>query len=177
MKNVLQKGWCSHLSFRAKVFIWRIMVGGLPLGDALCKRKIASGFSFFCTVKGEHSPHRFISCVVTKMVWKCINAIWMSLTWVIKSPFKWIFAQVELGGLSPSFQIILDYLRYYGLWFICHMWNAFTLDEQSGVHRCVLRLKGFLWWQFSLLEMSSIFNHEERQVCKLVGHHIRHLVW
>ena len=25
-------------------------------------------------------------------------------------------------------------------------------------------------------KMSSMFNHEERQVCKLVGHHIRHLV-
>ena len=175
-KNVLQKGWCSHLSFRAKVFIWRVMVGGLPLGDALCKRKIANGFCFFCTVEVEHSRHRFISCPVTKMVWKFINAICRSLKGVIHSPFKWVFAQVELGGLSPSSQIILDYLRYYGLWFTWHMRNAFIFDEQRGVHRYVLRLKGFLLWQFSLLEMSSMFNHEERQVCKLVGHHIRHLV-
>ena len=152
------------------------MVGGLPLGDALCKRKIASGFCFFGTLEVEHNRHQFISCPVTKMVWKFINAIWMSLTGVIHSPFKWVFAQVELGGLSPSSQIILDYLRYYGLWFTWHMRNAFIFDEQRGVHRYVLRLKGFLLWQFSLLEMSSMFNHEERQVCKLVGHHIRHLV-
>ena len=56
------------------------------------------------------------------------------------------------------------------------MRNAFISDEQSGGHRYVIRLKGFLLWQLSLLEMSSIFDHEERQVCKLVGHHIRHLV-
>ena len=67
----------------------------------------------------------------------------MSLTVVIKSPFKWVFAQVELGGLLPSFQMILDYLRYYGLWFIWHMRNAFIFDEQSGVHRYVLRSKVF----------------------------------
>ena len=89
----------------------------------------------------EHSRHRFISCLVTKMVWKFINAIWMSLTRVIQSPFKWVFAQGELGGLSHSFQIILDYLRYYGLWFIWHMRNAFIFDEQRGVQCYVLRLK------------------------------------
>ena len=60
-------------------------------------------------VEVEHSRHQFISCPITKLVWKFINAIWMSLTEVIQSPFKWGFAQVELGGFSPSFS------DYFGL--------------------------------------------------------------
>ena len=33
--RVLDAGWKSHLPFRAKVFLWRAMVGGLPLATAL----------------------------------------------------------------------------------------------------------------------------------------------
>ena len=124
-KNVLQKGWCSHLSFRAKVFNWRIMVGTWCI-------TIASGFYFFCTVEVEHSRHRFISCPVTKMVWKFINAIWMSFTGVIKSPFKWVFAQVEIG-LSPFLQIILVYLAYAKCFYI--WWTKWSTPLCAEIER------------------------------------------
>ena len=71
---------CDYIQRRWIKGMCGIIVGGLPLGDALCKRKIASGFCFFCMMEVEHNRHRFISCPVTKMVWKFINAIWMSLT-------------------------------------------------------------------------------------------------
>ena len=34
-RRVLDAGWQSHLPFRAKVFLWRAIVGGLPLAMAL----------------------------------------------------------------------------------------------------------------------------------------------
>ena len=81
------------------------------------------------------------------------------------------------GAENAVFGIAFKFIRHWGLLLhIWHMRNAFIFDEQSGVHRYVLRLKGVLLWQLSLLERSSIFDHEERQACKLVGHHIRHLV-
>ena len=35
--NVVIRGWSSRLPFKAKLFIWWIMLGGLPVADALRK--------------------------------------------------------------------------------------------------------------------------------------------
>ena len=45
--RVLDAGWQSHLPFRAKVFLWRAIVGGLPLAMALKRRHISNGTCFF----------------------------------------------------------------------------------------------------------------------------------
>ena len=90
--HVIKAGWCSRLMLRGKVFIWRVMVGALPLGDALKKRNITKGSCFFCLVELEHSRHRFISCPMARMVWRCINLVWMSLIGVSLSSFSWAFA-------------------------------------------------------------------------------------
>ena len=78
--HVIKAGWCSQLMLWGKEFIWRVMVGALPLGDALKKRNITKGSCFFCLVELEHSRHRFISSPMARMVWGCINLVWMSLT-------------------------------------------------------------------------------------------------
>ena len=78
--HVIKEGWCSQLMLRAKVFIWRVMAGALPLGDALKKRTIVRGTRFFCLVELEHSRHRFLLCPMATMVWRCINLVWVSLT-------------------------------------------------------------------------------------------------
>ena len=31
---VIKVSWCSRLMLRAKVYLWRVMVGALPSGDA-----------------------------------------------------------------------------------------------------------------------------------------------
>ena len=53
--KILQRGWHSHLPFHAKVFIWRVMIGGLPLGSALKRWRLGSSTCSFCTVPLEDS--------------------------------------------------------------------------------------------------------------------------
>ena len=168
---------CSRLMLQGKVFIWRVMVRALPLGDTLKKRNITKGSCFFCLVELEHSRHRFISCPMARMVWRCINLVWMSLTGVSLSSFNWVFAHMENNEPMLHFQIIFEFLRYWGLWFNWNMRNAFTFDSQVGVSKYVLKLKGLLLWQLTVLEKSRNLNHEERELCKVTYHHIRHLNW
>ena len=40
MFHMIKAGWCSRLIQQAKVFIWRVMVGALPLGDTLKKETL-----------------------------------------------------------------------------------------------------------------------------------------
>ena len=46
----LQHGRHSHLPFHAKEFIWRVVIGGLPLGSAFKRRGLGLGTILFCTV-------------------------------------------------------------------------------------------------------------------------------
>ena len=55
-----------------KVFIWRVMVGPLPLEDAL-KKNIARGTCFFYSMDLVHSGHPFFSCSMPRMVGRCIK--------------------------------------------------------------------------------------------------------
>ena len=47
--RVLDIGWKSRFPFRAKVFLWRVMISGLPLAIALKRRHISSGTRVLCT--------------------------------------------------------------------------------------------------------------------------------
>ena len=70
------------------------MVVALSFGDALNKRSIARGMHFSCSMELEHSRHRFVSCPMARMVWRCINLVWMSLTGVRLSSFSWGFSHI-----------------------------------------------------------------------------------
>ena len=176
-QKVVRKGWHSRLPFRAKVFIWRVIVGGLPMGEALRKRNIDNGMCFWCTVVVEDNRHRFLNCPVAKQVWGFINKVWISLTGISRRPFHWVFTRVNSISSSLELQIVWDFLRYWGLWHIWRMRNAFIFEGQSGVERHVRKLKGFLLWQFYMLESSGLLREEEVHMCQLVCFHVRHLGW
>ena len=102
------------------MFLLRAMVGGLPLGRALKRRRIGNGTCVFCTTIDEDSRHKFISCPVTKSIWIGISQLWGSLTRNVLSPFQWIFIEGDRVLPSPTYQVVFDYLRYLGMWSI---WN------------------------------------------------------
>ena len=79
-RTVLDAGWQSHLPFRAKVFLWRAIVHGLPLAMALKRTHISNGKCFFCKVVEEDARHRFITCPVAKAIWVIISQIWALIT-------------------------------------------------------------------------------------------------
>ena len=130
--RVLDAGWQSRLPFRAKVFLWRVIVGGLPLAMALKRRNISNGTCFFCTVVDEDARHRFITCPVAKAIWVVISQIWASITGNILSPFNWVFIDDDKGMPAPSYKVVFDYLRYWGLWFNWTMRNGFLFDGLHG---------------------------------------------
>ena len=55
--QILQRSWHSKLPLIEKVFIWRVLIGGLSLGLALKRRGLATGNGFFCTIQMEDSTH------------------------------------------------------------------------------------------------------------------------
>ena len=147
------------------------MVGALPLGDALKKRNISRRICFL------HSRHRYFSCSIARMVWSCINLVWMSQSGVSLSSFSWVFTHMESNEPMPHFQLIFEFLRYWGLWFNWNMQNPFTFDSHVRVRKYVVKLKGLLLWQLKVLDKSRNLNHEERELCKVIYHRIRHLNW
>ena len=72
------------------MFLWRVIVGGLPLAMALKRRHISNGTCFFCAVVEEDARHKFITCPVAKAIWIVISQIWVSITSNILSPFNWM---------------------------------------------------------------------------------------
>ena len=72
---VLNAIWHSHLPFRAKVFLWRVMVGGLPLGTTLKWRHILNETCFFEIVIKEDDKYKFITCPIAKAIWVVISQV------------------------------------------------------------------------------------------------------
>ena len=75
------------------------------------------------------------------------------------------------------FKLFLSSWGIGGCGFDWNMQNAFTFDSQVGVRKYVVRLIGLLLWQLTLREKSRNLNHEERELCKVIYHHIHHLNW
>ena len=91
----------------------------------------------------------------------------MSLIGVNIYSFSWVFAHMENNEPMPDFQIIFEFLRYWGLWFNWNMRNVFTFDSQVGARNHVVKLKGLFLLQLTVLEKSRNLNHEEREICKV----------
>ena len=92
-----------------------MIVGGFPLTMALKRRHILNGTCFFCKVVEEDARHKFITCSVAKAIWVVILLIWASITCNILSPFNWVFINDDKGMHAPSYKVMFDYLRYWGM--------------------------------------------------------------
>jgi hypothetical protein len=51
--------------------------------------------------------------------------------------------------LTPTYKVVLDYLRYLGMWYSWSSRNGFLFAGLSGVSQHICRIKGQLVWQFS----------------------------
>ena len=172
-----KKRLAIQASFKEKVFVWRVMIFVLLVGETLRSKNIDNGSCIWCMVVLENNYHRFLSCPVAKKVWELVDAVWMSVSGVSKRPFHWVFSQMDCRSSPRSLQIIWDFLRYWGLWHIWRMRNTFIFEQQSGVRWYLGRLKGQLLWQFYLLENSGLLTDEEVQMCRSTTFHVRHLLW
>ena len=115
------------------MFLWHVIVGGLPLAIALKRRHTSNGTCFFCTVVEEDAKHTFITCPVSKAIWVVISYIWVSIIGNIFSPSNWVFINDDKGVPAPSYEVMFDYLRYWGMWFNWTMRNGFLFDGLNGV--------------------------------------------
>ena len=77
--HVLDIGWRSPLRFCAKVFIWRIIIGELPLGDALQGRNITTKMCFFWMVGLECTTQFY--CLSNSKIDSVVyyNNLWASI--------------------------------------------------------------------------------------------------
>ena len=140
------------------------MIGGLPLGDALCERRIANGMCFFCTMETKDSRHWFISFTITRVIWKFINVVWMSFSSIATTPFKWMFAQVGLDGLLPCYYIVLKYLIYRGLCYVWQMQEVFVFDYKV----MLLASKVFSYDNLFCSQVRQL-TQKHSHVCQLIG--------
>ena len=74
--QLLKCRWYSKLPLTGNVFIWRVLIGGLPLKLCLKRHGLATNNCFFCIVQVEDSTHHFIQCMVAFQIWSCISQNW-----------------------------------------------------------------------------------------------------
>ena len=86
--SVVQMRWQFHFHVRAKVFIWRVAVGGLPLEITLQRWCVASGIGF---VSKKHSSLRFTSCLSRFTLQRPPSIKWGSISGMSKSSYQWVF--------------------------------------------------------------------------------------
>ena len=116
----IRSGVVADLTLVAKVFIWRVLIGGLPLGIALKRRGLAMGNCFFCTIHIEDSTHQFIQCLIVCQIWSYISQIWQVLSRCYLMLKHWVFAQFTQVDPKSEMEIVFLFLRYWGL---RHNWN------------------------------------------------------
>ena len=131
----LKCSWHSKLPLVAKVFIWRVLTGGLPLGLALKRRGLATSNCFFC-VQMEDNTHRFIQC----LIWSYISRIWQVLSWYYLTP-RQVFAQFTLHPKSEM-EIVFLFLRYWGLHHNWDMRYAFVFDGRQWNQSISTKVEG-----------------------------------
>ena len=133
---IVKLSWHSKVSLLAKVFIWRVLIGGLPLGLALKRRGLATSNCFFCIVQMEDRTHHCVQYLIACQIWSYISQIWQVLSWCYLTPRPWLFAQftqVDPKNQRWALGIIFLFLRYWGL---CHNWdmhNAFVFDGRHVI--------------------------------------------
>ena len=104
--QILICSWHSKLPLVAKVFIWRVLNGGLPLGLALKCHGLATSNCFFCTVQIEDSTHRFIQCLIACQIWSYIFQIWQVLLWCYLTLRQWVFVQFTHVDPKSEMEIV-----------------------------------------------------------------------
>ena len=67
------------------------------------------------------------------MIWKYLSDIWQVLTRCYLRPQQWVFSQYAQNGSNDEMEILLQFLRYWGLQHNCNMRNAFKFDNRHGV--------------------------------------------
>ena len=137
--RVLDARWQSHLQFRAKVFLWRAIVGGLPLAMALKQRHISNGTCFFCMVVKEDARHRFITCPVAKAIWVFYYLrYWgMWFNWTMRNGFLF-------DGLHGVTQQLRRMKREVDLAiFTTMLYGDVSQEEVDLCHLVVQHLRGF----------------------------------
>ena len=110
--QMLQRSLHSHLSIRAKVFIWRVVISGLPLGSTLKRRGLGSSMCFFCTIPFEDNAHRFIKCSVTHIIWEVLIRDLASFKLSLFEASTMSFCLVCSNGLNDELGILFQFLQY-----------------------------------------------------------------
>lgn len=152
------RGWQSQLPYQGKVFIWRMLVGGLPTRDQLSRRKITLASCFFCTTCTETVMHLFMSCPVARQIWSFLSCVWEAVERSTISAHQWIFGICPQIITSDSHLVIFHFLRWTGLWHIWTTRNGFIFDSLSGIHGHILRIRGLVLWQFSSLLSAQLLD-------------------
>ena len=98
--RVLDASWQFHLPFRAKAFLWCVIVGGLSLLKAL-KTKTYFEWDIYFFVRWL-VRHIFITRPVGKAIWMVISQFWASLIVKHFKLFQWVFA-LGMRALSSHY--------------------------------------------------------------------------
>ena len=88
--QIIKHSWHSKLPLVAKVFIWRVLIGGLPLGLALKRHGLATGNCFFALFKWKI----VLIDLYNVRFWSYISQIWQVLSQCYLTPRQWVFAQI-----------------------------------------------------------------------------------
>ena len=144
----------SHLPCHANVFIWRVIIGGLPLEET--RTRVGDLFLLHHSIRGQYM-YRFIKCPIACTIWKYLSDVWQVLTCYLR-PQQWVFSQYVQNGSNDEMEILFQFLHYWWLQHNCNLCNAFMFNYKQRVKAHMKKLKGILMWNFWMLEHVGIIS-------------------
>ncbi|MCO5554763.1 hypothetical protein L7F22_008297 [Adiantum nelumboides] len=122
-KRTLASIWQNHLPLKERLFLWRCLVGVLPVGNLLHARHIAPSRCFRCHGAEETMPHLLWGCRYSRsfiqQVSVALRLCFPSATFHKKF---WLFGTLQ--PLQSQFTVFFAWVRFWILWTIWHQHNS-----------------------------------------------------
>ena len=131
--------------FHAKVFIWRVRIGGLPLGSTFNKWRPGSNTCFFCSILLKENTHKFIKMSYSMYHLEVfIGSLAGFNLLLFERSQQWVFSQFSKWSKWRDRDIVSIFMIS-GLQHNYNMCNAFMFDSRHGVKTYMKKLKRYMF--------------------------------
>ncbi|MCO5591153.1 hypothetical protein L7F22_045134 [Adiantum nelumboides] len=130
-KRALAGIWKSHLPLKQRLFLWRCLVGVLPVGTLLHARRIASSHCHRCHNAEETVPHLFWGCPYSRSFIRQVStALRVRFPSATFHRRFWLFG--ELRSLQSEFTTFFGWVRFWVLWTIWYHRNSLIFQGAAA---------------------------------------------
>ena len=125
--QTLNKLWHSPLCLQARIFLWRVFVGGLPLAAKLRQRGFTDGLCPRCLKSQETARHTFWYCPLVLEWWRQLCSVVYHSTGLKLTRHKFTFHSTVYPAYEHEW--LITHVHY---WFLQVIWLTRNAALHSG---------------------------------------------